>query len=284
AGTFVIAPNGWRPDLRERLAEEYHLPSDAQRIDAPTPYVWIIGRIQTNGLQDYDAVHEIQSGLKITPISQWGRPPEPVAATPDPSIDMKTPPKVQVDRMPAAEFFTTAAEILKRQPPHLTDQSMLPLLKRIGLEPGKDFDIDSNPTVEAALDRVPEDAQKLMAQMLPSLARVTNGWLMNTTTMGVYGNDYLKRAIVAQQGLGANLPQDAIYPLNVSDDGGRPLDGANKYTLHFSKGMIPPVDAFWSITLYDAEGFQVANPLNRFALSSRMPLKYNSDGSLDFYF
>jgi len=283
AATFVVTPPGWRPDLRERLAEEFRLPSNAQRIDAPTPYVWIIGRIQTNGPQDYDAVHEIQSGFKITPLSLWGRTAEPAPAI-NPAIDMKTPPKVQVDRMPAAEFFTTAAEILKRQPPHLTDQSMLPLLKRIGLEPGKSFDIESNPTVKAALDRAPEEAQKLMARMLPSLARVTNGWLMNTTTMGVYGNDYLKRAIVAQQGLGANLPQDAIYPLNVSDDGGRPLDGVNKYTLRFSKGMIPPVDAFWSITLYDAEGYQVANPLNRFALSSWMPLKYNSDGSLDLYF
>ncbi len=284
AATFVVTPPGWRSDLRERLAEEFRLPSNAQRIDAPTPYVWIIGRIQTNGPQDYDAVHEIQSGLKITPLSLWGRTAEPAAPAINPAIDMKTPPKVQVDRMPAAEFFTTAAEILKRQPPHLTDQSMLPLLKRIGLEPGKSFDIESNPTVKAALDRAPEEAQKLMARMLPSLARVTNGWLMNTTTMGVYGNDYLKRAIVAQQGLGANLPQDAIYPLNVSDDGGRPLDGVNKYTLHFSKAMIPPVDAFWSVTLYDGEGYQVANPLNRFALSSWMPLKYNSDGSLDLYF
>lgn len=284
AGTFVVAPTGWRPDLRERLAEEYRLPNNAQRIDAPTPYVWIIGRIQTNGPQDYDAVHEIQSGLRITPLSQWGRPPEQVAQTIDPNIDMKTPPKVQVDRMPAAEFFATAAEILKRQPPHVTDQSMLPLLKRIGIEPGKSFDPGSNPTVKAALARVPEDAQKLMAWKLPTLARVTNGWLMNTTTMGVYGNDYLKRAIVAQQGLGANLPEDAIYPLNLTDEGGRPLDGANKYALHFSKGMTPPVDAFWSITLYDADGYQVSNPLNRFALSSWMPLKHNSDGSLDLYF
>lgn len=284
AGTFVVAPTGWRPDLRERLAEEYRLPSNAQRIDAPTPYVWIIGRIQTNGPQDYDAVHEIQSGLKITPISQWGRPPEQVAQTIDPGIDMKTPPKVQVDRMPAAEFFATAAEILKRQPPHITDQSMLPLLKRIGIEPGKSFDPGSNPTINAALDRVPEDAQKLMAWKLPTLARVANGWLMNTTTMGVYGNDYLKRAIVAQQGLGANLPEDAIYPLNLTDESGQLLNGVNKYTLHFSKGMTPPVGAFWSITLNDADGYQVPNPLNRFALSSWMPLKHNSDGSLDLYF
>ena len=107
---------------------------------------------------------------------------------------------------------------------------------------------------------------------------------MNTDTMGVYGNYYLKRAIVAQLGLGANLPEDAIYPLNLFDDTGKPLDGANKYTIHFDKGATPPVNAFWSITLYDSDGFQVANALNRFAVSSWMPFKYNADGSLDLYF
>ena len=99
---------------------------------------------------------------------------------------------------------------------------------------------------------------------------------MNTDTMGVYGNYYLKRAMIAQVGLGANLPEDAIYPLNLADD-----SGANKYTIHFDKGTMPPVNAFWSLTLYDREGFQVANRLNRFAVSSWMP--FNSDGALDLY-
>jgi len=111
-----------------------------------------------------------------------------------------------------------------------------------------------------------------------------NGWSMNTDTMGVYGNYYLKRAIVAQLGLGANLPEDAIYPINLGDESGKPLDGANKYTIHFDKGATPPASAFWSITLYDPEGFQVTNSLYRFAVSSWMPFAYNQDGSLDLYF
>jgi hypothetical protein len=123
-----------------------------------------------------------------------------------------------------------------------------------------------------------------MTWVIPTIARVTNGWSMNTNTMGVYGNWYLKRAIVAQLGLGANLPEDAIYPLNLADDTGKPLDGANKYMIHFDKGDAPPANAFWSVTLYDSEGFQVANPLNRFNLSSWMPLKSNADGSFDLYF
>jgi hypothetical protein len=107
---------------------------------------------------------------------------------------------------------------------------------------------------------------------------------MNTDTMGVYGNYYLKRAIVAQQGLGANLVEDAIYPLNLADSEGKPLDGTSKYTMRFDKSSLPPVNAFWSITLYDEAGFQVGNVLERFAVSSWMPFVYNGDGSLDLYF
>ncbi len=158
-------------------------------------------------------------------------------------------------------------------------------MKRIGLEPGKSFDLESaDPTVRKALESAPKDAQALMAWKLPSLARVVNGWSMNTDTMGVYGNYYLKRAIIAGAGLGANVPEDAIYPINLANSTGQPLNGAYAYSIHFDKGATPPADAFWSITLYDAQGFQVANPLNRFALSSWMPWKYNPDGSLDLYF
>jgi len=187
--------------------------------------------------------------------------------------------------MPANKFFAYAAELLKLQPPHITDQPIIARLKRIGFEVGKSFDIDkADPAVKKALETAPEDAHKLMAWKMPTLARVANYWSMNTDTMGVYGNYYLKRAIVTQVGLGANLPQDAIYPLNLGDETGKPLDGANKYTLHFDKGETPPASAFWSVTLYDPEGFQVGNPLNRFAVSSWMPFKYNADGSLDLYF
>ena len=223
------------------------------QIDAPTPYVWIIGRTKTDGPADYDAVHKIQAGYKITPLSRWGKAAEPVVGTVDPGVDMKTPPKIAVDTMPAGKFFAYAAEILKLQPPHITDQPILAQMQRIGIERGKSFDIDKlDPAIKTALETAPEDALKLMAWKVPSLARVVNGWSMNTDTMGVYGNYYLKRAIVAQLGLGANLPEDAIYPLNLADETGKPLDGANTTSLHFDKGATPPVDAFWSITLYDS--------------------------------
>jgi hypothetical protein len=275
AGDFAVVPPGWTGTL----------PAGVTRIDAPTTYVWIIGRIKTDGAADYDAVHQIQAALKITPISRWGAKAEPLTGTVDPAIDMKTPPKTQIDTMPASKFFPYAAELLRRQAPHITDQPIIAQMRQIGIEPGKEFDFNKlDPAVGAALQTAPEDAQNLMAWKVRSLARVENGWLMNTDTMGVYGNYYLKRAIVAQIGLGANVPEDAIYPQNLADDTGKPLDGSNAYVLHFEKGATPPVDAFWSVTLYDRDGFQVSNGLNRFALSSWMPFKYNPDGSLDLYF
>lgn len=203
----------------------------------------------------------------------------------DPSVDTKTPPKTVVDTMPGAKYFAYAAELMKEQPPHDTDQPILARMKRLGIERGKSFDFDkASPVVKKALEAAPKAGQDLMAWKVPTLARVANGWSMNTDTMGVYGNYYLKRAIVAQLGLGANLPEDAIYPLNLADSDGKPLDGANNYVLHFDKSEIPPVSAFWSVTLYDHAGFQVANGLNRFAVSSWMPFVYNADGSLDLYF
>jgi hypothetical protein len=275
AGQFLVTPPGWAGTVPAGMS---HLP-------APTPFVWVIGRTKTDGAADYAAVHKIQAGYTVTPLSRLGKEPEAVTVKIDPEVDMKTPPKIQVDTMSAANYFAYAADLLKVNPPHSTDQPMLAQIKRIGIEAGKPFNMDAlDPQIQAALQSVPQDAQALMTWKVPTLARDVNGWSMNTDTMGVYGNYYLKRAIVTQMGLGANLPEDAIYPLNIGDSNGKPLDGANKYVLHFDKGETPPVNAFWSITLYDPEGFQIANSLNRFAVSSWMPFKGNADGSLDLYF
>ena len=275
AAQFLVTPPGWTGTV----------PAGLNHLPAPTPFVWVIGRTKTDGAGDYAAVHKIQAGYTVTPLSRLGKGAEPVAVKIDPAVDMKTPPKIQVDTMSAADYFAYAAELLKVHPAHGTDQPLLAQIKRIGIEPGKSFSMDAlDPEIKAALETAPKDAQALMAWKVPTLARVVNGWSMNTDTMGVYGNYYLKRAIVAQVGLGANLPEDAIYPLNIGDTNGKSLDGAHKYVLHFAKDEVPPVNAFWSITLYDPEGFQVGNELNRFAVSSWMPFKNNADGSLDIYF
>ena len=204
AGNFLVTPPGWNGKV----------PDGVTHIAAPTSYVWIIGRTRTDGPQDYDAVHKIQAGYKVTPLSEWGKTPKPVEVRIDPSIDMKTPPKVQADTMPADKYFAYAAELMKLHPPHITDEPLVAQMKRIGIEPGKSFDFaKQSPEVRQAIENAPAEAQKLMTWKIPTLARVVNNWSMNTDTMGVYGNYYLKRAIVTQVGLGANLPEDAIYPL-----------------------------------------------------------------------
>jgi hypothetical protein len=290
--TDAFAAPGWRTT---GTGEQHHalvppgwsgsLPGGVAAIAAPTPTVWIIGRTQTNGPADYEAVHQIQAGVAATPLARWGQPsapPPPFEA--DPAVDMTTTPLDQVEALSATGFFTLAAELMKVHPPHPTDFSVLSRIARIGLRPGDGFDparLDA--PARSALDGAPKAAQELMTQGMPRLARVANGWGMNTDTMGVYGNFYLKRAIVARAGLGANPPEDAIYPLLVADADGAPLNGDHDYVCHFPAGQLPPADAFWSITMYDAHGFQAANPINRFAIGDRDPLAYNGDGSLDIY-
>jgi hypothetical protein len=274
AADFAVVPPGW----------EGTLPGGVQRIDAPTPYVWMIGRTQTNGPADYEAVRKVQDGYTITPLARLGQADQPVPAEVDPSVDMTTAPLEQVNALSAADYFAYAAELLQLHPPHLTDWSVLARVNRIGLQRGQRFDWDAlAPGVQQALEGVPAAALAAMQAKLPTLAPVTNGWLMNTDSIGVYGDYYLKRAIVSMVGLGANPPEDAVYPLAETDADGQPLDGGNDYVLHFTKDELPPVDAFWSVTMYDADGFQVANPINRFAIGDRDALTYNRDGSLDLY-
>ncbi len=285
AAHFLVARPEWRPDLGKDFAKELGLPEGTRRIDAPTSHVWIIGRTKTDGPSDYDAVHKIQDGFKISPLSKWGQEVKAPAFSPDPTVDTKTPPKAQVDTMAGKDYFTYAADIFKVEPPHDTDQPILARMERLGFEQGKSFDFDNaDPVVKAALEAAPKTAQHLLAWKSPRIANEVNNWSMDIDNIGVYGTNYLKRAVIAQLGLGANLPEDAIYPIALTDGDGNPLDGANDYVLHFEPSDIPPVDAFWSVTIYDNHGYQVANSLNRFALSSWMPLQRNPDGSLDLYF
>jgi hypothetical protein len=272
---FILVSPGWQGQL----------PDGLERMEAPTRHVWIVVRTQTNGPKDYDAVHKVQDGYLITPLSRWGKTPAPApTVAPDPNVDVKHDPLTQVNGMSGPEFFRFAAEVLKSEKPHATDWPILLRMRRIGFVPGQSFDAArASPVVQQAIQEAPKAGMAQMRQKIPTLARVTNGWQMNTDTMGVYGNYYLKRAIVAMIGLGANLPDDAVYPLNVADADGKPVSGGGKYVLHFDKAQLPPARAFWSITMYDSGGFQVANELNRFAIGDRDSLKYNADGSLDIY-
>ena len=139
--------------------------------------------------------------------------------------------------------------------------------------------------MQAALQDLGKAALQHIEANKDSLGAMVNGWVV-TKGLGVYGTDYMKRAVVAAFGWPANLPQDAVYPYTEVDSEGRTLSGANKYTLTFAKGETPPVNAFWSITMYEIDKgwWFVPNPLNKFTVSPRNDLKSNPDGSLTLYF
>ncbi|WP_189305331.1 DUF1254 domain-containing protein [Streptomyces cinerochromogenes] len=249
---------------------------DATIIQAPTPYVWVIGRTQTNGPDDYKFVNAVQDGYTVTP-----RTPAP-GETEQRSAPAAEEPLSFVNGLSAVEFFRRGAELLRLHPPHATDFSVLARIAGLGLVPGRPFtDSGFAPEQLREIQAGVDEARQQMLAARTSLGRQLNGWAVVTENIGVYGNNYFQRAVVSMVGLGANQPEDAVYPVLGADADGEPLVGERDYVLHFDADAMPPVSAFWSVTMYDAAGFPAPNEPNRFALGDRDRLSYNGDGSLD---
>ncbi|MCG5485582.1 MAG: DUF1254 domain-containing protein [Sinorhizobium meliloti] len=275
AQTFVVTGPGW----------EGALPEGVKQYKSPTSIVWLLGRIYCTGTpEDYAEVHKLQDEVKLYPLSAWGKDWTAPKGKVDPAIDMKTAVREQVNNMDAVEYFTLFAELLKRNPPTDADAPMVAKLAELGIVPGRDF--DKTKFDPAFAKRVPEVGfARIMMHFKFSDGDVQDidGWGFTTKT-GIYGTNYLQRALITAIGLGANRPQDAIYPTSLKSDSGvikRAYDGSEKYVLTFKKGLTPPVSGFWSLTMYDAQYFFVDNPLNRYSISARQPLKANPDGSID---
>jgi hypothetical protein len=284
------------------------LPANLIKVASPTNIVWVLGRTFTRGAADYDAVHAVQAQYVLTPLSQLGNATAPQQeASTGLAVDGATAPAIQVARMDAAAFFGRLAVLMADNPPSAEDGSMLKRLARLGVVPGRPFDpatIDPETikglelaawTAKALFDaRAPgsqgaiaENAvQRLFFSKLIELVQRTmnkqNGWTM-PLNLGSYGTSYARRAVVALIGLGANRPEDAVYATARADDEGMPLHGANRYQLHFARREIPPVDDFWSVTVYNSKMFFVSNPINRYAIGDRDALRLNADGSLDLW-
>jgi len=274
-GFFAIAGPGWKGTLPQR----------AQRIDSPTNMVWLLGRTQTNGPSDYEFVHSIQRGYTLMPLSLYPDGPRSSASRTPPraaAAERITPP-MQVEKLPTIEFFTTFAQLLAVNPPHKGDEPMMEQLKRIGIEPGKPFNAAA---LRAEGTKALEEGAQVSAKRIAALDDAVGkpsktGWGGGGVHVGRYGTDYGQRAAVARIGLGANPPEDATYMHCHIDADGHPLDGTNRYRIHFDK--TPPVRAFWSLTMYSSDGYFIANPIHRFAIGDRDALKFNADGSLDIY-
>ncbi|TXL80396.1 DUF1254 domain-containing protein [Vineibacter terrae] len=271
--TYAITGPGWSGTL----------PSGVKQLKSPTSMVWLLGRIYCTGTkEDYAAVHALQDQFKLVPLSAYGKPYTPPPGKVDPAIDMKTAVREQVNRMDAVAYFSLLAQLMKTNPPSAADAPALAKFARIGLVPGKDF--DSSKLRADFIKRIPEIAvDRIMIQFkINKDIKDINGWAYTTKT-GIYGTDYLMRALITAIGLGANRPQDAVYPTSQKDNEGRAYDGAHKYVMRFAKGQLPPAEGFWSLTMYDGNYFFVPNPLNRYSISARQDLKANPDGSVDLY-
>jgi hypothetical protein len=261
------------------------LPAGVKEIKSPTSMVWVTGRTQTYSKNDNMAVHAIQDQYKVTPLSAWGKTYAPPLSVPvEPGINTKTPLKAQVARMDAATFFGRLNALMQDNPPAAVDAPVMARFAAIGVAPGKSFDLKSmHPAVAKGLEQSIRAGQ---AQIVTNTKRPrgtkVNGWELFTNT-GSYRSDYLARAIMALIGLGANLPEDAVFPRATVDADGQSLTGAHRYVIRFPKGEQPPVNAFWSLTMYDAKQAFVQNPIKRYAIGDRDKLKLNPDGSLILY-
>lgn len=274
AQVYAITGPGWKGTL----------PPGVVQYESPTSLVWLLGRIYCTGTpEDYEAVHAMQDAISLVPLSSYGKPYTPPPGKVDPAIDMKTPVRDQVNALDAAAYFGMLAALMEANPPAAADAPMVAKLAKLGIVPGQPFDITKlDPAAADALRAVPKPTFAKILAYFDEAGRNENGWVFTTRT-GIYGTDYLNRAMITAIGLGANRPEDAVYPASERDAQGQPYDGNKRYVIHFAKGELPPVKGFWSLTMYDEQMFFVDNPLDRYTLSARDALQANADGSVDLY-
>ena len=274
-GWFALVGPGWQGQLPEHV----------RRIDSPTNTAWLIGRTQANGPADFDFVHSIQQGYKLAPLSTYpqGLPPLTIPDATQVPPGANVPPPVQVARMSTSEFFQLFAQLLVKNPGHAQDAGVISELAKIGVVAGRPFPASKLlPEQLQVIDEGAHQGAALLKNFDRTFRAGTTGWTL-PGHFGRYGNNYMVRALAAAYFLGVLPPEDAVYLSCPRDSTGQPFSGAKRYALHFEKGQLPPVKAFWSLTLYDDDGYFTANPIKRFAIGDRDALKFNADGSLDLY-
>ena len=280
AAKYLMTGPGWSGTV----------PSGMKQIKCATRYMVILGRTYADGsAQDYKAVNALQAQYKIVPLSAYGKsytykaPP----VDPAPGFSMTDKPQAVILGMDTSAYFNMMAKLMGgAAPPAPGDAPILARMAQIGIVPGKPFDFTKlDPAVQAALKDLPKTGLQKIEANKATIGQVVNGWVVGKG-LGVYGTDYMKRAVVAAFGWPANLEKDAVYPYTEVDSAGQALNGANRYTVTFAKGKTPPVDGFWSITMYMIDGgwWFVPNALNKFTVSMRNHPKFNKDGSLTLYF
>jgi hypothetical protein len=280
AANYLITGPGWTGTV----------PAGMTQIKSPTRYLVIIGRTYANGTeQDFVTVNALQDKYQVVPLSAFGKPYTYVAppVDPNPPFSMTDKPQQVIEAFDVSDYFNMMATLMgNAAPPAPEDAPIIARMAKIGLVPGQKFDLTKlDPATQIALKNVPKAATAKIIAQQSEAGFFRNNWRIPTAA-GAYGTNYLGRALIAAFGWPANLSQDAIYPYAMEDGEGRTLSGANKYTMTFPKGQTPPVDGFWSVTMYLNDGgwWFYPNELNKFTVSMRDGPKFNDDGSLTLYF
>ncbi|QAY96273.1 phosphatidylserine decarboxylase [Methylovirgula ligni] len=257
AATYVIVPPGY----------DKALPDGAKRLHANTPHTTLLVRILIDGPDDYDDVHDLQNGLKLT---QANTPPAPSLIAPDP-------------RDPE-NFVALVNQVLRINPPPAADQAALKRLAAVGVgaESGA-----LTASQKALWAKYFDEAQKALLAEIHGFGATHDGWTYLPSDVGNFGTDYATRAAIAITGLWVNIPAEAVYTFAGLDSKGEKLVGSKNYRLRLPAGA-PPTDSFWSLSIYEVEPdgrlFFTDNPLHRYAISDRTQgLKKNADGSLDIF-
>jgi hypothetical protein len=278
ARTIAITGPNWQGTLPSSINQE---------VKVPTNTAFIIGRVYADGTpQDYAAVNADQKQFKLVPLSSYGKPYTPPPGTIDPNApSIRDKVRDIISAMDTQTYFNRMAMSMAINPPVLPqDAPIVAEMAKLGLVPGQPFDLSKlSPANQAAIADVGKIASAQFDEQEKSGNKVINGWLLTSGT-GLYGTNYLWRATMSNYGWGANQNKDAVYPSTKTDSDGAPLNGANTYTVHFAKGETPPVDGFWSVTMYDSSYYFYPNALNKLTESMRNKPVFNSDGSLDLYF
>lgn len=261
ARSVAIVPPGWQGAL----------PDGMQRIDSPTKLVWLLGRTLIDGPDDLAAAKQVLAGYAITPLEQWSTTHHSA-----PLILDAFPGAQASVRLPAgAGFYDALGQALAADPPPGADACALRAFAAAGIGPGlmpssagEEPDARALTAAAVAGRRLIDDAVTITRRYNQ---RRSNGWSLLAGDIGRYGIDYAGRAVVADAGLGANTPEQALYPNTDTDRDGRPLDGRRAYVVTFPRDDLPPVRAFWSLTLYNRAGFFAPNPIDRYAIGDRTP-------------
>lgn len=270
--SYLLAGPHWKGDVPEGI----------EVVRSTTNLIWMLNRTLISGPEEYEAVHAVQDGYTLQSLSDFvaGKPAQLPSGFPAGTPASKVKPFPD-----GIAFFKELDRILQTEGILEKDQGLMNFFALVGLGPDVDFETKSqDPATRAGLLRAVASADRMLKERAVRLGVNVNGW-QAIYTVGRY-DDYGQRGALSWMGgAGANLPEDALYPMAFVDSEGRPLHGANHYVIRFEKGQTPPVQGFWSLSMYGAvDQNPVANELNRYNIGDRTEgLKYGDDGSLTIY-